>query len=294
FSPMSQLVILVAGCPSIAWAIAGNLLVIPSIALFSQLQTWTNFLALSLAVFDLVAVMTMPYKVAVTVYNCWFHGQMFSKIHFLLSIVFCNASVITIKWVTKRTLAVMVLLMCVGTLLLSTPVFVAFIMFVTKRIFERARCTSVCMAGAAMEFDVFLGPLPFVVSLLTATVLYSRVYVVTRSGGYPGRDRPPPRSEKKRRSSSSSRAASRTLAIIVGFFTLSRVPMVSFALANVAMNFAVAREVWSLMCLIGFVNAMLNPLIHVTSDRRFGVAFHAKLMGKMLRWVRARNMNLRE
>jgi len=89
-------------------AIVGNTLILTSLYRFSCLQTKTNVFVLNLAIADLfLAVFAMPFTLVSSIKYEWVFGNAMCQITAVLNSIFCEASIMTLSFVSlERFLAI--------------------------------------------------------------------------------------------------------------------------------------------------------------------------------------------
>ncbi|XP_031549435.1 G-protein coupled receptor 161-like [Actinia tenebrosa] len=92
----------------IAGGIAGNLLILTAIYRYSSLRTMTNVFVANLAVADLLlSVLAMPFTLTSSITEDWVFGNTMCKLHGILNSLFCEASILTLTFVSlERFIAI--------------------------------------------------------------------------------------------------------------------------------------------------------------------------------------------
>lgn len=92
----------------IAGGIAGNVLILTAIYRFSSLRTMTNVFVANLAVADLLlSVLAMPFTLTSSITVDWVFGTAMCKVHGILNSLFCEASILTLTFVSlERFIAI--------------------------------------------------------------------------------------------------------------------------------------------------------------------------------------------
>nr|XP_032814068.1 trace amine-associated receptor 9-like [Petromyzon marinus]AZK36074.1 trace amine-associated receptor 1853.TAAR349A [Petromyzon marinus] len=289
----------------ISATIFGNCLIITAIAFFRQLQTNTNALALSLAVSDLlVGAIIMPFSVNRSVYQCWFHGRVFCKVHFFLDYAICNASILCLgciafdrhvaicdplryaQRVTRGTLASMIVLIWVGAALLSAPILLSLSETWAKGIIEITGCPDGCHFAVHVILTLVVGILPYFIIMLLMLLVYGRIYGVARR-----QSRQINNSRGSRASDADSRSkwvamrrehsATLTLGMIVGFYLVSWLPYFTASVLEMAFGISTSALVWATVTWFGYANSVVNPILYATFNRPFRTAFRIIFSSEM-------------
>ncbi|XP_061410097.1 trace amine-associated receptor 1-like [Lethenteron reissneri] len=305
--------------------VLGNLLIITSIAYFRQLQTRTNIMALSLAVADLLVGLTvMPYSMMKAVYKCWFYGQFFCNLQYFLDYMLTNSSIMHLgciaydryvaicdplrysQRVTNHTVVTMLLISWFGPALFSSPILVNFNPEWSRGIIEIISCPNQCLFFVSTWLVSVVGVCPYVLSLLTMSYVYARIYVVARRQGrqissvslqvhaqqqqQQQQQAEPTNIRQKWAAMKREHSAAKTLGSIIGVYLLSWLPfyMVVLFFPNFQNSSAAVRiTTW-----IGYISSAINPVLYATLNRPFRSAFVAVISCKVLSSTRARTMDL--
>uniref|UniRef100_S4R508 Trace amine associated receptor 1 n=1 Tax=Petromyzon marinus TaxID=7757 RepID=S4R508_PETMA len=257
--------------------VLGNLLIITSIAYFRQLQTRTNIMALSLAVADLLVGLTvMPYSMMKAVYKCWFYGQFFCNLQYFLDYMLTNSSIMHLgsQRVTNHTVATMLLISWFGPALFSSPILVNFNPEWSRGIIEIISCPNQCLFFVSTWLVSVVGVCPYVLSLLTMSYVYARIYVVARRQG-------------RQISSVSLQVHAQQQQQQQVEHTNTRQKWTLFFPNFQNSSAAVRITTW-----IGYISSAINPVLYATLNRPFRSAFVAVISCKMLSSTRARTMDL--
>ncbi|XP_061410162.1 trace amine-associated receptor 3-like [Lethenteron reissneri] len=288
-----RLVLLVVFAIFITATILGNLLIITAIASFTKLQTHANFLALSLAVSDLlVGVFIMPLSMMKTVYDCWFYASVLCNAHYFLDYTLTTATILHITCiaydryvaicdplryptrVTVRTIAGLLVLCWLGAAIFSSPILLSFSPTLSRGNIERASCPDDCVFSVSFGILVTIGMGPYFTAIHVVLLMYAVIYRVARR-----------QSRKVAAEAASSSAAdssavknmkrehsaAKTLGAIIGTFMLSWLPyyvvaMMSFTVDGLFIPYRVAM--W-----IGYCSSAINPLLYASFNRPFRTAF---------------------
>uniref|UniRef100_A0A2K5WCI1 Alpha-1D adrenergic receptor n=1 Tax=Macaca fascicularis TaxID=9541 RepID=A0A2K5WCI1_MACFA len=294
----------------ILMAVAGNLLVILSVACNRHLQTVTNYFIVNLAVADLLLSATvLPFSATMEVLGFWAFGRAFCDVWAAVDVLCCTASILSLCTIsvdryvgvrhslkypaimTERKAAAILALLWVVALVVSVGPLLGWKEPVPP---DERFCGITEEAGYA----VFSSVCSFYLPMAVIVVMYCRVYVVARSttrsleagvserqglrwcwrstvvgratGGHTFRSSLSVRLLKFSR----EKKAAKTLAIVVGVFVLCWFPFFFvLPLGSLFPQLKPSEGVFKVIFWLGYFNSCVNPLIYPCSSREFKRAF---------------------
>ncbi|XP_078725557.1 trace amine-associated receptor 365-like [Lampetra fluviatilis] len=286
--------------------ILSNLLIVSAVALFRQLQTQANALALSLAVSDLlVGVVIMPLSLNKSVYKCWFYAPLLCHVHFFCDYWFTTASVLHLSCIAydryvaicdplryqqrmnRRALVVMLLFCWLCSALLSTPILLSLSPTLSQGTIAKNGCPDDCRFFISVGILFAIGMWPYFTSVLLVVLMYGRIYRVARgqarkiaamdraSSGLGGGEEAGRAAASRWASMKREHNAAKTLGAILAAFIISWLPYYIIAIMltvdeSVILPYKVS--VW-----LGYMNSAINPILYATFNKQFRRAFKAIL-----------------
>ncbi|XP_067338969.1 trace amine-associated receptor 1-like [Channa argus] len=267
-------------------SICGNLLVIISIVYFKQLHTPTNSLILSLAVADLlVGALVSPLTIKYSSTVCHYHYDLFCKVRGTFDVSLCTCSILNLCCISiDRYYAVCQPLtytakinhcVIVIMILMSWGVSALIGISLTTVSIQRKICDKTCLNNVVLVNImglIFAFYLPMIVMLC----IYLKIFLVAQKQA---------RSIQNTASGAAvirmERKATKTLAIVMGFFLMCWLP---FFLTSTIFSFSNASlpdAVLELLNWVALSNSMLNPFIYAFFYSWFRSAFRMIISGKI-------------
>uniref|UniRef100_G3NJW9 G-protein coupled receptors family 1 profile domain-containing protein n=1 Tax=Gasterosteus aculeatus aculeatus TaxID=481459 RepID=G3NJW9_GASAC len=281
--------------------ICGNLLVIISVSYFKQLHVATNFLILSLAVADLlVGVVVFPFSMVFTVTSCWHHEGLFCKVRGGFDVTLSTASILHLccisidryyavcqplsykSKVNDRVTGMMILMSWAVPLLIGICIIIAS--------FNQEKCEESCLTDALISTTlacIFSFYIPVIIILST----YLKIFLVAKRQAISIQNTTGLTKKSGTTVSKRERKATKTLAIVLGFFLLCWAPYFLCVPFNPFSKNSVPTPVIETLNWLTLSNSMLNPFIYAFFYSWFRSAFKMILCGKVF-WGNFANSKL--
>ncbi|XP_005280528.1 trace amine-associated receptor 9-like [Chrysemys picta bellii] len=285
--------------------VAGNLLVIISIAYFKQLHSPTNFLIASLACADFgLGLTVLPFRTVRSVETCWYFGETFCRFNSCLNVSFCLASVFHLCFISvdryvavtdpliypvKFTVPVSGVFIGVAwTFSLVYSVYVVFIGANEEGLQELVNALS-CEGGCQImlnKMQVVVSSLLYFIPFFTVIALYSKILAVAKrqarmiemmSNNTQSSDNYSDRVGRR------ERKAAKTLGIPVIAFLVFWLPFFITVIINAFLNFIIPPLVFDIVAWFAYSNSAINPLIYSLFYPWFRKAMKVIVSCKILR-----------
>nr|XP_040017218.1 trace amine-associated receptor 1-like [Gasterosteus aculeatus aculeatus] len=257
--------------------ICGNLLVIISVSYFKQLHVATNFLILSLAVADLlVGVVVFPFSMVFTVTSCWHHEGLFYRYYAVCQPLSYKSKV------NDRVTGMMILMSWAVPLLIGICIIIAS--------FNQEKCEESCLTDALISTTlacIFSFYIPVIIILST----YLKIFLVAKRQAISIQNTTGLTKKSGTTVSKRERKATKTLAIVLGFFLLCWAPYFLCVPFNPFSKNSVPTPVIETLNWLTLSNSMLNPFIYAFFYSWFRSAFKMILCGKVF-WGNFANSKL--
>ena len=272
--------------------VCGNLLVIISIIYFKQLHTPTNYLILSLAVADLlVGIIVFPFSMAFSYSSCLYHEDLFCKVRSSFDITLSTTSILHLCCIsidryyavcqplTYRTkindhVAVIMILVSWGV---SVVIVISFIIVGINQ----EKCAATCLINAIMA-NIFGLIFSFYLPVILMLCIYFKIFLVAQKQARSIQNTTCPSKTSGATVSKNERKATKTLAIVMGFFLICWLP---FFLCTTVRSFShvyVPLPLIELLNWLAVSNSMLNPFIYAFFYSWFRSAFRMIISGKII------------
>ncbi|XP_061406010.1 trace amine-associated receptor 4-like [Lethenteron reissneri] len=289
-------VILIAMIISIILNMFGNTLIIAAILYFKQLQVLPNAFTFSLSVADiLVGVVVMPFYMNQCVYNCWFYGHAFCKVHHFLHAFLPTASTMHLCCIgydrylaicdpfhyqerfTRRTAAIALAATWLGSLLYVVPIMLDWIVIGIEEMVAERTCPDNCIFFMNKVFSSCGAFFSFMLPMGIMTVTYAKIYRIARKQarsigaqqhGMLGQTA---LGFNKQQWAAMKREhnATKTVSIILGIFMICWAPFFSTIVIDPYLNYTTKPVVWEMLNWIGHVNSAINPFLYGGFNRTF-------------------------
>ncbi|XP_053192706.1 trace amine-associated receptor 1-like [Scomber japonicus] len=270
--------------------ICGNLLVIISIIYFKQLHTSTNYLILSLAVVDmLVGALVFPLSMTISFSLCLYSGGLFCRLRDGFEISLTAASILHLCCISiDRYHAVcqpltyrtkindrVVMIMILGVWGASVITAVVFVMLGSNQHICKEKCLiDVTLAIINGTLGIIV---TFYLPLIVMLFIYLKIFLVAQRQA---------RSIQATKSGTDvrkmERKATRTLAIVMGVFTICWTPFFTYLIFHYFGYDSFSVPVTEAIMWLALSNSMLNPFIYGFFYSWFRLAFKIIISGKIL------------
>ncbi|XP_042201919.1 trace amine-associated receptor 4-like [Callorhinchus milii] len=274
--------------------VLGNMTIIMAISYFKQLQVLPNTFTLSLAVADImVGVVVMPFYTTQCVYDCWFYGQTFCKVHHFLDAFVCTASTWHLCCIayerylaicdpmhyrerfTWKTAALLLVTIWLGTVFQVVPVMLGWIVIGIEDLMASRICKNNCIFYMNKTLSSCGAFLTFVVPVTVMTLAYAKIYRVARkqarsisiqqqgSQGKSGFNKQQWAAMKREHN------ATKTVSIILGVFIFCYAPFFYTIVKDPWIDFRTNSFTWDMVNWFGHVNSAINPYLYGGFNRAF-------------------------
>ena len=285
-------------------AVVGNTLILASLYRFTCLQTKTNAFVLNLAIADLfLAVFAMPFTLVSSIKYDWVFGSAMCQITAVFNSIFCEASIMTLSFVSLERFVAIVFPLKYETLV--TPKRVKFVIgyiwfqaifcasstFVFSR-FTFLRFESICTVdwGHKMAYTLFFAIVFFYVPFLVTAVLYCvilqtaikqrRRIEVIKVGEIINDCKSKKRTNRERNGAQKTKKehkATVMIAIVVGTFCVCWFPHSVGVFCILAPNCHWNDSFYVATTWLAMLNSAMNSLIYGLMNRSFRRAFKSVL-----------------
>ncbi|XP_027140134.1 trace amine-associated receptor 1-like [Larimichthys crocea] len=287
FTTTTYLLCVSVGCLSVL-IMFGNLLVIISIIYFKQLHTPTNYLILSLAVADLlVGLLVLPFSAILAVSSCWYYQDLLCKVRSTFDIFLGSSSISNLCFISvDRYYAVCQPLryrakinVCVVVIMIRVSWTASAFFAVTVAIlgvnqgFNRG-CVLFQNSSLASLGLVF----SFYIPTITMLTIYLKILTVAQRQA---RSIQNITCQSKKSERKMERKATKTLAIVMGFFLTCWTPFFLCMTFNPLSDYTIPVALMAAFKWFGWSNSMLNPFIYAFFYSWFRSAFRMVISGKI-------------
>lgn len=286
----------------------GNFLVCVSVVVYRRLRTVTNFFVVSLAASDLlVSLLSLPYRIDQTLHNfMWCSSMAMCQTWYIVDFLSTIASVWNLvmisidrfiaivypfhylTYMTKRNAALLFALVWLNAAVWA---------FTSLLNWTSPGMQTYFTIGACQKYDpvyyAAMSGVQFFLPLLIITVMYSNVFRVAMGHARAVAAQQTGGNRKGRRGSISlirEMKAARTLAIVIGAFTVCWLPffvivLIAFWGKTIQTFSTKYPETWKAVSFIftfilPTLNSTLNPIIYAVFNRDFRAAFK-RLLGQV-------------
>ncbi|CAN0377074.1 unnamed protein product [Lampetra planeri] len=302
-SQMGRALLLTILFLAILITLAGNLLIIASIAFFRQLQTRSNVLVASLAAADLlVGSLIMPFSAMRTADNCWPYGDLFCLLHTWLDFSATCSSIINLacisaeryisvsdplryrQRVTPRVLIAMLTLSWSGLAVYGATFLAGWNVAGMEGVIAAESCPHSCRVfmNAATTF-ANVGA--YVAPMLVMAAANVKTYGVARDQARKVHASGPLDAHGRSRWEAMKREhnATKTMGIIMGVFILLWLPYILLASTEPMLGYGTTPATWEAVNWLPYINSTVNPVLLASFNRSFNGAFRVILGGKATR-----------
>ncbi|KAF7649601.1 hypothetical protein LDENG_00138930 [Lucifuga dentata] len=259
--------------------IAGNSVVILSVAHFKHMHNPTNVLIMSLALVDLlVGAVVMPFSSNRIVDGCWFYGDDFCLVHSSFDMCLSTLSILhlvciavdryqaicnPLHYSSKITMSVAWIMVCACWTLAAAYAYGLAYSRVNVAGLEEYLESIYCVGKFLSSILTFFFPCTVIVCLYTKIFLVAKQHV--RKIQNMGRGEVIKQSEQK---------AAKTLSIVLGAFIFCWLPffIISFIDSYTGLNSPV--ELFEIFFWLDYFNSTLNPIIYALFSPCFRKCFH--------------------
>ncbi|XP_059212915.1 trace amine-associated receptor 1-like [Centropristis striata] len=247
--------------------ICGNLLVIISVFYFQQLHTPTNYLILSLAVADLlVGIIVFPFSMVFSISSCLYHEGLFYRYYAV-----CKPLIYRTK-INHRVILVMILVSWGVSALIGISVIIAGLNNETCE----ERCLIDVLIGNTIS-PIFSFYLPVILMLC----IYLKIFLVAQRQARSIQNTTCQGKKSGAAVSKMERKATKTLAIVLGFFLLCWTPFFLCITFLPLSNDPVPAPLIETLNWLTLSNSMLNPFIYAFFYSWFRSAFRMIISGRI-------------
>ncbi|XP_044867523.1 trace amine-associated receptor 9-like [Mauremys mutica] len=284
--------------------VAGNLLVIISIAYFKQLHSPTHFLIASLACADLgLGLTVLPFSTVKSVETCWYFGEIFCRFHCCLNVSFCLASIFHLCFISvDRYVAVNNPLiypvkftvpvsgMFIGVAWTFSLVYSVYVVFTganeegLQELVNGLSCEGMCQL-ILNKTQVVVSSLLYFIPFVTVIALYSKIVAVAKRQArmIEIMSNTTQSSDFNNRVGRRERKAAKTLGVPVIAFLVFWSPFFITAIINAFLNFTTPPLVIHIVVWFAYSNSAINPLIYSLFYPWFRKAMKVIVSCKILR-----------
>ncbi|XP_053087629.1 trace amine-associated receptor 13c-like [Pangasianodon hypophthalmus] len=277
-SPVVYVLLYVCSAAVVLLTVCGNMLVIISVLLFTQLHTSTNMLVLSLALSDfLVGALVMPLMLIWTIESCWVFGKASCTFFLLTNGFLMTVSIYNITLIAvDRYFALSNPFLYINTMSRRTMCYVVYSNWCVCLTYVIAFCY---FSGTFLSFVICPGQcflvlnqvgsvIDLVVSLIfplsVIIILYTLVFVIAKKHATAIRElnnHTQPKTQKlTSHSMKSERKAAKVLGILVSVFLVCLLPYFIFSLLGNVIEVQ-AETIHKVIVLI-YLNSAINPFIY--------------------------------
>ncbi|XP_027140135.1 trace amine-associated receptor 1-like [Larimichthys crocea] len=287
FTTTTYLLCVSVGCLSVL-IMFGNLLVIISIIYFKQLHTPTNYLILSLAVADLlVGFLVMPFSAILAVSSCWYYQDLLCKVRSTFDVFLTASSISNLCFISvDRYYAVCQPLRYRGKINVRVVVIMILVSWTVSAFFavtvaflgvnqgSNRGCVLFQNSSLAIVGLVFV----FYIPTITMLTIYLKILTVAQRQA---RSIQNVTCQSKKSERKMERKATKTLAIVMGFFLTCWTPFFLCMTFNPLSDYTIPVALMAAFKWLGWSNSMLNPFIYAFFYSWFRSAFRMVISGKI-------------
>ncbi|XP_043920684.1 trace amine-associated receptor 13c-like [Protopterus annectens] len=292
--------------------VGGNTTVIISVANFKYLHTPTNFLILSLATTDLlVGLIVMPFSMIRTVESCWYFGDTACVLHSSFDVSLTTISIFHLIFIAiDRYYAICdPLLYCSKINNFVAGIFIAISWIVPGAYtyislyskigtgMEKYVSSDICKGNCEVTFNAIWGVLDslltFFLPCMAMLAIYAKIFFIARKHAKAinvikfNNDK----QKINNPSETTDQKATKTLAIVMGVFVLSWLPLVTDATIDPYVNFSTPTAVSDALLWLGYFNSACNPIVYAFFYPWFQRALKLIATGNIFR-TNSSNLNL--
>ncbi|XP_069462779.1 trace amine-associated receptor 1 [Ambystoma mexicanum] len=293
---------------TILTTVAGNLVVIISIAHFRQLHNRTNYLILSMAIVDLLlGFMVMPYSMVRSVEHCWYFGDFFCKLHTSMDIMLSTASIFHLSCISvdryyavcdplryRRKINTVAILFMICLSWGGSAIFAFSLIFLElnlkgseKFFHDHISCVGGCFVFFNKTTGVMASLISFYIPGFIMVSIYGKVYCIARRQARSITDTTYQfqfqmgLGEKQQISRIRERKAAKTLGIVMGVFLFCWSPFFFCTATDPFMNYAMPPVLIDALVWFGYLNSTFNPMVYAFFYTWFRRALKMILFGKV-------------
>ncbi|XP_078503151.1 trace amine-associated receptor 1-like [Lissotriton helveticus] len=274
---------------TILTTVAGNLVVIISIAHFKQLHNHTNYLILSMASVDLLlGVMVMPFSMVRSVEHCWYFGNFFCQLHSSMDVMLSTASIFHLSFISvdryyavcdplryKRKINSLVIVSMICLSWVGSAIFGFGVIFLKLNLMGSEQFFDDhinCVGGCFLFFNKTTGVLSPLISFyipgFIMLSIYGKIYSIARRQARAITDAAYQFQcqvgigEKHQISRIRERKAAKTLGIVMGVFLVCWSPFFFCTATDPFMNYAIPPILIDALVWFGYLNSTFNPMVY--------------------------------
>uniref|UniRef100_H3AWX3 G-protein coupled receptors family 1 profile domain-containing protein n=2 Tax=Latimeria chalumnae TaxID=7897 RepID=H3AWX3_LATCH len=279
--------------------VTGNIFIIACIAYFKKLQTPTNIFILSLATADFfVGILVMPFSMIRTA-DKWYFGEIFCKIHSMLDLAFCAASIFSLCCIafdrylavcdplkycyrmSKRRISIL-LLICwtLPTLISCVPILFDLNIIGFEEFLEGLDPCS-CVLVFNIPYAIVTSSTCFIIPILIMIGNYGRIFQVANVQArqiHAMENRVTIQNVSPERTSQGSnmkkeRKAAKTLGKIIGIFLGCWLPFFTTIIIHPVTGYTADSIISEVVLWLGYTNSAINPFLYAFYNKPFRHAF---------------------
>lgn len=299
------------------FAIMGNLFIMAAVARIQSLWTPTNAFVVSLAMADfLVAVLVMPFSLVRSINN-WHFGDSFCRIHFILDVTLCTASIFNLSCIAlERYIAIcdplhyparmsprrvaMLLLLCWSLPLVISAICVSFGLYTPSpaAVFNSStqQKTQTCPATFNVPFGVASSVMSFFIPMVFMLFAYGRIFIVAQKQArwihaikhhteqlqmnqchLRMNSTRNVQVHMERFSLKKESKAAKTLGLIMGVFLFCWLPFFCLNMIHPLKGYTISPLILEACTWLGYANSSLNPFLYVLLNKNYRRLFAAFL-----------------
>ncbi|KAJ1154630.1 hypothetical protein NDU88_007373 [Pleurodeles waltl] len=294
---------------TILTTIAGNLVVIISIAHFKQLHHHTNYLVLSMATVDLLlGIMVMPYSMVRSVEHCWYFGDVFCQLHSSMDVMLSTASIFHLSFISvdryyavcdplryKRKINNLVILSMICLSWGGSAIFGFGMIFFKLNLMgseqffdDHINCVGGCFLFFNKTTGVLCSLISFYIPGFIMLSIYGKIYCIARRQARTITDATSYQfqcqvgvGEKHQISRIRERKAAKTLGIVMGVFLVCWSPFFFCTATDPFMNYAMPPTLIDALVWFGYLNSTFNPMVYAFFYKWFRRALKMIICGKV-------------
>uniref|UniRef100_A0A3Q3WX35 G-protein coupled receptors family 1 profile domain-containing protein n=1 Tax=Mola mola TaxID=94237 RepID=A0A3Q3WX35_MOLML len=281
------------GCLSVL-IMCGNLLVIIAIIYFKQLHSPTNYLILSLAVADvLVGVLVLPFSAILTASSCGYLQNLLCKVRGSFDMFLCTSSILSLCCISVdryyavcqplRYRTIINVRVIVIMILVSWTLAAVNAIGITVRGFNQGQSSKRCVLFQNSSLVIMGAVFAFYLPAVVMFTIYLKILMVAEGQARSIKNTTCVGRKSGAVVSKMERKATKTLALVMGFFLMCWTPFFLCITFNPLSNNTIPVPLIETFKWLGWSNSMLNPLIYAFFYKWFRSAFRMIISGKIFR-----------